>query len=161
MWRESAILHTMKNNTESKLLLNGSLKCFPHIFPSKNCHDWAESSELDSGQESTFSPDCGLFWIKHLSFIVAPASQIIGFWMASSQIWVWWQCEVKVSVMSDSLRPHGLYSPWNSPGQNTGVGSLFYSRGSYQPRDQTQVSNIAGGFFASWAIMEAQKYRSG
>ena len=22
------------------------------------------------------------------------------------------------------LRPHGLYSPWNSPGRNTGVGSL-------------------------------------
>ena len=27
------------------------------------------------------------------------------------------------SVMSDSLRSHGLYSPWNSPGQNTGDGS--------------------------------------
>ena len=27
------------------------------------------------------------------------------------------------SVVSDSLWPHGLYSPWNSPGQNTGVGS--------------------------------------
>ena len=26
--------------------------------------------------------------------------------------------------MSNSLGPHGLYSPWNSPGQNTGVGSL-------------------------------------
>ena len=26
------------------------------------------------------------------------------------------------SAVSDSLRPHGLYSPWNSPGQNTGVG---------------------------------------
>ena len=26
--------------------------------------------------------------------------------------------------MSDSLQPHGLYSPWNSLGQNTGVGSL-------------------------------------
>ena len=26
------------------------------------------------------------------------------------------------SVVSDSLRPHGLYSPWNSPGQKTGVG---------------------------------------
>ena len=25
--------------------------------------------------------------------------------------------------MSDSLRPHGPYSLWNSPGQNTGVGS--------------------------------------
>ena len=28
------------------------------------------------------------------------------------------------SVMSNSLRPHGLQSPWNSLGQNTGVGSL-------------------------------------
>ena len=28
------------------------------------------------------------------------------------------------SVVSNSLRPHGLYSTWNSPGQNTGVGSL-------------------------------------
>ena len=27
------------------------------------------------------------------------------------------------SVMSNSLQPHELYSPWNSPGQNTGVGS--------------------------------------
>ena len=28
------------------------------------------------------------------------------------------------SVRSDSLRPCGQYSLWNSPGQNTGVGSL-------------------------------------
>ena len=28
------------------------------------------------------------------------------------------------SVASDSLRPRGLYSPWNCPGQNTGMGSL-------------------------------------
>ena len=28
------------------------------------------------------------------------------------------------SVVSSSLQPHGLYSPWNSPGQNTGVSSL-------------------------------------
>ena len=34
------------------------------------------------------------------------------------------------SVMSDSLRPQGLYSPWNSPGQNTGVGSLFLLQGN-------------------------------
>ena len=30
---------------------------------------------------------------------------------------------------SDSLRPHGLYSPWNSPGQNTGVGGLSLLQG--------------------------------
>ena len=33
------------------------------------------------------------------------------------------------SVMSDSLRPHGLYSPWNSPGQNTGVGGFSLLQG--------------------------------
>ena len=27
--------------------------------------------------------------------------------------------------MSDSLQPHGMYSPWTSPGQNTGVGRLL------------------------------------
>ena len=35
------------------------------------------------------------------------------------------------SVMSDSLQPHGLYSPWNSPGQNTGVGKPFPSSGDF------------------------------
>ena len=33
------------------------------------------------------------------------------------------------SVMSDSLWPQGLYSPWNSPGQNTEVGSLSLLQG--------------------------------
>ena len=33
------------------------------------------------------------------------------------------------SVVSNSLRLHGLHSPWDSPGQNTGVGSFFPSPG--------------------------------
>ena len=41
------------------------------------------------------------------------------------------------SVLSDSLRPRGLYSPWNSPGQNTGVGSLSLLQGIFP----TQGSN--------------------
>ena len=101
------------------------------------------------------------------------------------------------SVMSDSLWPHGLYSPWNSPGQNTGVCSLALPQGifptqwlnpnlphykwilyqlshmgsprilewvaypfssrSSQPRNQTGVSFIAGGFFTNWAVREALK----
>ena len=39
--------------------------------------------------------------------------------------------------MSDSLQSHGLYSPWNSPGQNTGVGSLSLLQGIFP----TQGSN--------------------
>ena len=45
-------------------------------------------------------------------------------------------------------------SPWNSPGQNTGVGNLFFPQGIFQPRDQTQVTHTAGGFFTSWATRE-------
>ena len=33
--------------------------------------------------------------------------------------------------MSDSLRPHGLYSLWNSPCQNTGAGSLSLLQGIF------------------------------
>ena len=34
-----------------------------------------------------------------------------------------------LSVLSNSLQPHGLSSLWNSPGQNTGVGSLSVLQG--------------------------------
>ena len=65
--------------------------------------------------------------------------------------------------MSDFLQPHGLYSPWNSPGQNTGVGSLsllqgiFPIQGSnpglphcgqilYQPSHQGSPKSLAGRY---------------
>jgi len=35
------------------------------------------------------------------------------------------------SVMSNSLRPYGLYSPWNPPGQNAGMGSLSLLQGIF------------------------------
>ena len=41
------------------------------------------------------------------------------------------------SVVSNSLQPRGLYSPWNFPGHNTGVGSLSLHQGIFQ----TQGSN--------------------
>ena len=41
------------------------------------------------------------------------------------------------SVGSDSLQPHGLYSPWNFPGQNAWVDSLSLLQGIFP----TQGSN--------------------
>ena len=38
---------------------------------------------------------------------------------------------VKVAQSFPALGPHGLYSPWNSPGQNTGVGSLYLLHGIF------------------------------
>ena len=47
--------------------------------------------------------------------------------------------EVKVSQLCLSLcDPHRLYSPWNSPGQNSGVGSLSLRQGIFS----TQSSNL-------------------
>ena len=36
-------------------------------------------------------------------------------------------------------------------------GAMPSSRGSSQPRDQTQVTHTAGGFFTDWAMREAQE----
>ena len=51
------------------------------------------------------------------------------------------------SVMSHPLRPHGLYRPWILQARILEWVAIPFSRGSSQPRDQTQVSHIAGGFF--------------
>ena len=59
------------------------------------------------------------------------------------------------SVMSDSLWPHGLYSPWNSPGQNTGVGSLSLLQGIYP----TQGSN-PGLLHCRWILHQLSLKRS-
>ena len=39
------------------------------------------------------------------------------------------------SVVSESLRPHGLHSPLNSPGQDTGVGSLSLLQGIFPTQE--------------------------
>ena len=54
------------------------------------------------------------------------------------------------SVVPISLWPHGLYSPWNSPGQNTGAGSFPL----LQEMFLTQGSNP--GLMHSWKIFYQQ-----
>ena len=55
------------------------------------------------------------------------------------------------SVMSISWWPHGLQSPWNSPGQNTGVGSHSLLQGTLpDPGIEPRVSHIT-----VWATTEA------
>ena len=80
---------------------------------------------------------------------------------------LWWQLmfnKVKSesrSVVSDSLWPHGLYSSWNSPGQNTGVGSLSLLQGIFP------TQGLNPGLLCCWQILyqlshqEAQEHWSG
>ena len=53
------------------------------------------------------------------------------------------------SVMSNSLWSHGLYNPWNSPGQNTGVDSLSLLQGIFP----TQGSN-PGLLHCRWILYQ-------
>ena len=59
-------------------------------------------------------------------------------------------CESEIrSVVSDSLQPYGLYSPWNSLGQNTGVGGLSLLQGIFP----TQGSN-PGLLHCRWILYQ-------
>ena len=72
------------------------------------------------------------------------------------------------SVVSNSLQPHGLYSAWNSPGQNTGVGScsllqgIFPTQGWYPglPHHRQVLYQLShkGSLYGceSWTIKKAE-----
>ena len=53
--------------------------------------------------------------------------------------------------MSDSLPEYSILQA-----RTLERAAFLFSRGSFQPKDQTQVSRIAGGFLTSWATREAQ-----
>ena len=61
------------------------------------------------------------------------------------------------SVVSYSLRPHGLYlSMGILQARILEWVAMTSSRGSPQSRDRNQISRIAGGFFTVWATREAR-----
>ena len=83
-------------------------------------------------------------------------------WVSSSLCYtVKWSGSESCSVMSDSLQPHGLYSPWNSPRQNTGVGSLSLLQGIFPTQGSNPGLLHCRWIFTSWATREAQEYWSG
>ena len=67
---------------------------------------------------------------------------------------------VSLSVVCNSLRPHGLQPtrllyPWDFPGKNTEVSCHFLLQEIFPPRDRTQFSCIADQFFT----MSHQRYQ--
>ena len=78
-------------------------------------------------EKSTHSSRCVLVFLCSLSLcflIVSGVEHLFMCLLAISSL-------VKVTQSCLTLRPHGLYSPWNSPGQNTGVGSLSLLQGIF------------------------------
>ena len=69
------------------------------------------------------------------------------------------KCESESHLaVSVSLQPLGLYSPWNSPGQNTGVGSCSLLEGIFPTQGWNHVScgsRIAAGFLITKPLGKA------
>ena len=70
------------------------------------------------------------------------------------------ESEDSCSLLSDSMRPHGLQParllcPRDSPLQEYWSGPLFPSPGIFPTQGSDQVSRIAGEFFTVWATREA------
>ena len=68
-------------------------------------------------------------------------------------------CCVSRSVISDSLRPHGLQPPCSSVLRTLQARilewvAISFFKGPSRPRDQTRVSYLAGRFFTIWATKE-------
>ena len=71
--------------------------------------------------------------------------------------------KVKVKLLS---RVRLFATPWMAGSEIHGIfqarilewAAIAFARGSSQPRDRTQVSGIAGGFFTSWATKENVEY---
>ena len=71
-----------------------------------------------------------------------------------------WKGSKSHSFVPDSLQPHGLCSPLNSPGQNTGGGSLSLLQGIF-PTQGSNPGLLNCRFFTSWAITEAKVHSKG
>ena len=64
------------------------------------------------------------------------------------------------SVVANSLRPHGLYSPWNSPGQNTRMGSLSLLQGIFPTQGSNPgLPHCRRIILPAEPLREAQKYK--
>ena len=58
---------------------------------------------------------------------------------------------VSCSVVPDFVQPHGLQPTRPLQAWVLEWVAIYFSRGSFQPRDRTQVSCTAGRFFTNWA----------
>ena len=65
------------------------------------------------------------------------------------------------SVVTDSLQPHGLYGPWNFPGQNTGVGSFSLLQGIFPTQGLNPGFTHCGQILYQLSIREAQEHWNG
>ena len=105
----------------------------------------------------TWDHGCSSGYFDNYSMDLCKSNHYIVHFKLSAEYWL--ESESR-SVKSDSETPW-LYSPWNSPGKIQEWVAFPSSPESSQPRDQTQVSGVAGEFFTSSATREPREYQNG
>ena len=151
--------------------LLGIYFCVAYLLPvcsvvSNSATSWTVTHQASLSMEFSRQKYCGMschFLLIHhlrkwifLTQVSNPCLLHLLYWQADSLLLHQLGSPNKVKVKKVAqLRPtlcDPIYSPWNSPGQNTGVLEwvvMPFSRRSFQPRERTQVSCITGGFFTS------------
>ena len=106
---------------------SADLHPFCQVVPQKHQVDMCfhQKDEGSLPHFTTFSSALDIIILEHFHWEVGEDSFSVTF------LWSMWSESESRSVVSDSLQPCGLYSPWNSPGQNTGAGSLFLLQGIF------------------------------
>ena len=117
----------------------------------------------------------GIFWTQDrtlVSCVSCVGRWILYFWRQLGSSWRWGECKKKNYLLFSfqlvkwkSLSCIRLFAtPWTIyivhgilQARMQEWVAFPFSRGSSQPRDQTQVSHIAGGFFTSWAAWERSR----
>ena len=118
----NSLLKTSNFSFCASILLSSSLIIFA-ITTLNSLLGRLSISTLLSSSSEVLSYSC--VWNMFLCCIILPELLFVF-------LCIWWKCESEShSGVSSSLRPQGLYSPWNSPGQNAGVGSLSLLQGIF------------------------------
>ena len=128
-------------------------------FPSPGDLPYPEMEPGSSALQADFllSEPPGKPYITIVMFSLSDLKQIISL----NRKWKW---KWSRSVMSDSLRPHGLQPtqllrPWDFPGKNTGVGCHFLLQGIFPTQGSNQhLLHWQANFFTTVSPGKLPKY---
>ena len=112
-----------------------------------NLKAWVQSFHL----EEIMTLDHFFKWYTTIIFISQKCKDTLREWVTAAQ-----SCLTLALGNPTGYTIHGILQSRITLGV-----ALPFSRGSSQPRGRTQVSHLAGGFFATWVTREAQEYWSG
>ena len=104
-------------------------------FPSPR---WTYGTKLkECGKQNKGPKDVYILTLRTCEYVTFCSKRTLQVWLHEGSWdgkiipWLlsWWS--VKVAQSSPTLLPHGLNSPWKSPGQKTGGGSLYLLQGIF------------------------------